>query len=206
MANGHGGVRPGSGRKKKIVYTGLSNEQPDAATPIIKGHKTFTREQLAFLSKSPHVDSVTTKTISYTLVFKEAFWRRYMQGVMPDKIFREFGIDPKMLGENRVWGLVSALRELVGKGLPFTNGREPQAPQDKEKPDVGPVIQDVEAADVPDIELTGVTKPPRPPKSPRVVVPTVSRDDLQRLFHQVAYLSQEMEFLKKIILAGKNER
>lgn len=198
----HGGARPGAGRKKKIIYTDLSNVQLDAPISLIKGHSSFTKEQLTVLSQSPHVVSVTKKTVSYTLVFKEAFWRRYMQGVMPAKIFREFGLDPDILGENRIWGLVTSLRELVAKGLPFTNGRETQPNKNKAKS----VIIDVEAEDRPDLELKDIPKPPRSPKNPRVVIPTVSRDDLQRLFHQVAYLSQEMEFLKKIILADRSEK
>jgi hypothetical protein len=202
-----GGKRLGAGRKKKITYTDLSEVKMDAPIQLINGHSSFTKEQVAILSASPHVESITSKTISYTLVFKEAFWRRYMQGVMPDKIFQTYGIDPKILGENRIWGLVTSLRRLVSKGLPFANGREP-SPQHREHKEryESPMIQDVEADDVPDLQLNIPTKPPRPPKPPRVIVPTVSRDDMQRLFHQVAYLTQEMEFLKKIILAGKNER
>lgn len=124
-----------------------------------------------------------------------------MQGVMPVKIFREFGIDPDILGENRIWGLVNSLRDLIAKGLSFTNGRETQPNKSEAN-----FIKDVEAEDRPDLELKELPKPPRQLKNPRVVIPTVSRDDLQRLFHQVAYLSQEMEFLKKIILAGKSEK
>jgi len=197
---GQGGARPGAGRKKKITYTDLSDVQLDAPISLINGHSSFTKKQMEVLSQSPHVVSVTNKTISYTLVFKEAFWRRYIQGVMPAKIFREFGIDPDILGENRIWGLVNSLRDLIAKGLPFTNGRETQPNKNEAN-----FIKDVEAEDRPDLELK-LPKQPRPIKNPRVVIPTVSRDDLQRLFHQVAYLSQEMEFLKKIILAGKSEK
>jgi len=204
--SGHGGARPGAGRKKKVTFTDLSSTQLDAPIALINGHSSFTEEQIAVLMQSPHVVNVTKKTVSYTLVFKESFWRRYMQGVMPDKIFRDYGIDPQILGEHRIWGLVTSLRELVAKGLPFTNGREPKQPKNEAPSNQKPEIRDIEADDLPDLEFKGVSPPPRPPKSPRVVIPTVSRDDLQRLFHQVAYLSQEMEFLKKIILAGRPEK
>jgi hypothetical protein len=124
---------------------------------------------------------------------------------MPDKIFRDFGIDPQIVGRNRIWGLVTVLRGLVAKGLQFTNGCERQPGKGNVRPKPNAVIQEVTAEDMPDLELN-VPKPSRSGRSPRVLVPTVSRDDLQRLFNQVAYLTQKMEFLKKIILAGKNER
>ncbi|MDR2267311.1 MAG: hypothetical protein LBE09_07015 [Christensenellaceae bacterium] len=198
MTGQRGGARPGAGRKKRITYTDLSNVNLDAPISPSNGHSSFTQEQMEILSQSPHVVSVTKKTVSYMLIFKELFWRRYKQGAMPDKIFRDFGIDPQIVGMNRIWGLVA-------KGLQFTNGRERQPGKGNVSPKPNAVIQEVTAADMPDLDLN-VPKPPRSTKSPRVVVATVSRDDLQRLFHQVAYLTQEMEFLKKIILAGKNER
>lgn len=203
--SGHGGYRVGSGRKKKVTFSQLNDAQLDSPIELTKGHSAFTDEQAAILSQSPHVVSVTKKSVSYTLVFKEVFWRKYMQGHMPDKIFRDLGIDPQMLGENRIWGLVTSLRNLVAEGLPFTNGREPKDSKQKSKAVSAP-ITDADVVAATDLVLPRVTKPPRPPKNPRVVIPTVSRDDMQRLFHQVAYLSQEMEFLKKIILAGTQEK
>lgn len=83
------------------------------------------------MRKSPYVHNITRKTISYTLEFKELFWQRYLAGEMPDKIFRECGIDPDVLDDSRVWGLVTTLRRLAAKGLPFDEGR---APHLKEKP------------------------------------------------------------------------
>jgi hypothetical protein len=196
---------PGAGRKKRITYTDLSNVNLDAPISLNNGHSSFTQEQMEILSQSPHVVTVTKKTVSYTLIFKELFWRRYKQGAMPDKIFRDLSIDPQIVGMNRIWGLVNVLRGLAAKGLQFTNGCERQPGKGNVSPKPNAVIQDVTAEDMPDLDLN-VPKPPRSGRSPLVVVPTVSRDDLQRLFHQVAYLTQEMEFLKKIILAGKNER
>jgi len=98
---GHGGARLGAGRKKKITYTELSDVELDAPIPLIKGHSSFTKKQISILSESPHVVSITNKTISYTLVFKEAFWRRYIQGVMPAKIFKEFGYKWLNANDNR---------------------------------------------------------------------------------------------------------
>ena len=40
----------------------------------------LTTEQIVMLVKSPHVSCVTRKTISYTKMFKEEFWKRYCDG------------------------------------------------------------------------------------------------------------------------------
>jgi hypothetical protein len=113
------------------------------------------------------------------------FWNRYSAGAAPDAIFREAGIDPEMLGSTRVWGFVSTLRKQKEKGVAFREGREPNLSfEEKPKPKF----------DVP--------KPPRPPKPPKNRFGEYNTQDIEKLFHTVAYLSQEMEFLKKIILAA----
>ena len=53
---GHGGARPGAGRKKKT---------PEGTYE----HVTFTAEQLKELTESPHVAYVSSKTVSYTKAF-----------------------------------------------------------------------------------------------------------------------------------------
>lgn len=65
---GHGGARPGAGRKKKT---------PEGTYE----HVTFTAEQLKELTESPHVAYVSSKTVSYTKAFKNAAWLRYCDGV-----------------------------------------------------------------------------------------------------------------------------
>ncbi|MDR2267148.1 MAG: hypothetical protein LBE09_06160 [Christensenellaceae bacterium] len=109
MAGQRGGARPGAGRKKRITYTDLSNVNLHAPISPSNEHSSFTKDQMEILSQSPHVVNVTKNTVSYTHIFKELFLRRYKQGIRPDKIFRDFGIEPQIVGKNR-WGLVTALR------------------------------------------------------------------------------------------------
>ncbi|MDR2266369.1 MAG: hypothetical protein LBE09_02115 [Christensenellaceae bacterium] len=116
----------------------------------------------------PHIVSVTEKIVSYTLIFEELFWRRYKQGAMPDKIFRDFGIDPKIVGMNRILGFVTVLRRLVSKGLPFTNGRERQPEKANVRAKPNAVIQEVTAEDMPDLVLNV----PKPPRSAKTIVPS----------------------------------
>jgi len=139
----------------------------------------FTPEQLSELLRSPHVAYVSRSSISYTLAFKEMFWQRYCDGIPPIQIYEDAGLNPDIIGKIRVKGLVDALRHQKEKGLPFNYGREPHINQPEKQFDF-----------------------PKPPRRPNYSLP-ISPDEAAKLTHQVMYLSQELEFIKKIILAGK---
>jgi len=147
-------------------------------------HSTFTWAQQEQLRRSPYVKKVTTATISFTLEFKELFWESYSSGTPPEQIFSEHGIDPDLLSGNRVWGLVTMLRRQKEKGEPFRERTDPKPKKDRPPPKF----------DIP--------KPPRP----RVPKGFISDVDLRMLYHQVAYMSQELEFIKKIISAETEGR
>ena len=172
MLNGHGGARPGAGRPRKIIAPA--------------NRETLTEDQTNILKASQYVSSIQNHQVSYTLTFKELFWQRFMDGVPPIQIFRDAGIDPDMLGENRINGFVTTLRKQYEGGEAFKDGRHWK----KKK------------HDDPRYEI------PKPPRLPPRSSGRYSDTDIARLTHQVAYMSQEMEFLKKIILAengGKSE-
>lgn len=166
-SNGHGGARPGAGRKPK----GSESNQT---------RLTFDNKQIRMLLNSPHVASVSCNSISYTKEFKEWAWQRYCDGIEPKKIFRDSGIDPTVLGVNRVKGLFDSLRDQKERGLPFNNGNEPHT----ELPDK-------------------LFQLPNIPRKPKYSVIEITPNELAKLVHQVKYLTQELEFIKKIILADK---
>jgi hypothetical protein len=173
MPNNHGGKRPGAGRKPKAKPT----YGPD--------RRKFTVEQIKTLEQSPHTSHVTQKTVSFTLAFKEMFWDKYSAGTLPETIFREADIDPEMLGKTRVYGFLSTLRKQKEKAEPFREGRDP-------------IPEAFEGTTKPKFDIP---KLPRPPKIPKSEFGDHSERDVEKLFHTVAYLTQEMEFIKKIILA-----
>lgn len=169
--SGHGGARPGAGRKKKT---------PEGTYE----HVTFTAEQLKELTESPHVAYVSSKTVSYTKAFKNAAWLRYCDGVDPVQIFEDAGFNVETLGKSRVLSFFKLLREAKEKGLAFTEGSDPY-PAGTEKQFSFPT-------------------PPRRAKRGRP--PVMSDSEINKLAAKVAYLSQELEFLKKIILAEHREK
>ncbi len=179
----HGGKRPGAGRKRKIIASTEEINPPINEKVVKRG--AFTTEQIEKLKASPHIRHVTDKTISYTIDFKEYFWKRYNEGITPPQIFMESGLDLDIIGDTRIYGLLSSLRKTKERGEEFTDGREPTSHQiTEEEPEPWP-------------------KPPRLPPYKKLVGGTLDETEVRKLLHQVAYLTQELEFVKKIISLGK---
>lgn len=147
-------------------------------------HATFTAEQLKELTDSPHVAYVSSKTVSYTKAFKDAAWQRYCDGIDPVQIFADAGFNVETLGKSRILGFFKLLREAKAKGVPFTESSEPYQ-SDAEKTYSFPT-------------------PPR--RANRGRPPVMSDSEINKLATKVAYMSQELEFIKKIILAEKKEK
>jgi hypothetical protein len=156
---------------------GRKKKNPDGSFE----HTAFTAEQLKELTDSPYVAYVSSKSVSYTKAFKNAAWQRYCDGVDPIQIFADAGLSPEALGRPRILGFFKTLRQVKGRGLEFTEGNDPY-PNDNE--------------DVPPLPT-----PPR--RANNGHPPLMSDSDISHLATQVAYMSQELEFLKKIILAEK---
>lgn len=144
----------------------------------------FTAEQLKALTDSPHVAYVSSTTVSYTKAFKDAAWLRYCDGVDPVQIFEDAGLDTKTLGRARILGFFKLLREVRGRGLEFTEGNDPYP---KDNPD-----------------MPALPTPPR--RANRGQPRLMSESEINHLAAKVAYMSQEIEFIKKIILAEKKEK
>jgi hypothetical protein len=139
----------------------------------------FTAEQLEELLQSPHVSYVSRTTISYTLKFKEMAWQRYCDGVEPAKIFRDAGLDPDVLGRERIKGFIDKLRDQLERDLPFVEGKEPRLNQPEKVFDM-----------------------PKPPRMKERYIP-YTPEQIAQMYHKLVYMEQELEFIKKIILAGK---
>ena len=147
-------------------------------------HVTFTAEQLKELIDCPHVAYVSSQTVSYTKAFKDMAWQRYCDGIDPMQIFSDAGLNVDTLGKSRILGFFKLLREAKAKGLSFTEGNEPY-PADVEKKFSFPT-------------------PPR--RANRGRPPVMSDSEISNLATKVAYMSQEIEFIKKIILAETKEK
>ena len=157
--------------------------RPGAGRPRKDGnkaeHRHFSTDELEILLASPHVAYVSRTTISFTAAFKESFWQRYCDGIAPAKIVADAGLNYDMISKSRIDSLIKTLRDQTERGLSFKDGLE----RHYDKPD--------KEFDIP--------KMPRIPKNTDI---PLTPEAIGKMVHEVAYLKQEMEFLKKIIMAG----
>ena len=81
--------------------------------------KKFTEEEMNVLKTSPYVLSVTPSIVHFSAEFKEKFWIIIMSGKTAQEAVVELGLDPEILGETRINGLKTMLRNEVRKGDGF---------------------------------------------------------------------------------------
>ena len=81
-------------------------------------NKKFTEEEMNHLRASPYVLDVSPSIVHFSAEFKEKFWNSILAGKEPRDIVIDLGIDPDIIGENRVNGLKGMIRNEVraGKG------------------------------------------------------------------------------------------
>jgi len=85
--------------------------------------KKFTEKEMSLLRMSPYVLDISPSIVHFSAEFKAKFW----EGVESQKELREIvielGIDPDILGEGRVNGLKTMIREEVRAGKGFRDLR-----------------------------------------------------------------------------------
>ena len=81
--------------------------------------KKFTTEEMEILNKSSHVLEVTPSIVHFSAAFKEQFWVLLIAGKAPRAAIAELGIDPDILGENRINGLQTMIRNELRAGNGF---------------------------------------------------------------------------------------
>ena len=94
--------------------------------------KIFTEADMEELRACPYVQKVSSNQVFFSAVFKEELWKRINDGMHPRDAIRELGINPEILGENRVAGLKAIVRKEAATGdgfrdyLTFTSGTPKQ--------------------------------------------------------------------------------
>ena len=126
----------------------------------------FNDKEMKALEKNPYVVMVIPSQVSFSSEFKSMFYVKYKDGMNPEDIIREVGIDPKILGKTRISGLRQTILKAAREGKSFTDAR-----------------------------TSSLTNPPF--KS--------DAETIAYLRHELTYMKQENEFLKKIVSAGQTE-
>jgi len=124
----------------------------------------FSEEQIRILRSNPYIRKVNDEQVSFTVEFKDEFWRLYTEEDMaPYDILGQLGVDYHILGSSRVQGLVHSLKRERSRYGNFSDKHT--------------------------TNRRGQHQP---------------RQEAGQQQAEVEYLRQELEFLKKIILAGKD--
>lgn len=82
-------------------------------------NKKFTEEEMNHLRASSYVLDISPNIVHFSAEFKEKFWNSILLRKEPREIVIELGIDPEILGENRVNGLKTMIRNEVRAGKGF---------------------------------------------------------------------------------------
>lgn len=82
-------------------------------------NKTFTQKEIEVLRTSPYVQNVSQSMVFFSASFKEQFWKMLCEGKAPRDIVIALGIDPDILGDNRIAGLKAIVKREVKAGKGF---------------------------------------------------------------------------------------
>jgi len=172
-------AKDGTNRGGARPGAGRKKKNPDGTME----NSAFTAEELLTLVSSPYVAYVSSNSITYTKAFKEAAWRRYCDGAEPHEIFADAGFDIKLLGNDRIRMFFRTLKDAKEKGMPFVDGLQPGT---------NGLVKQV-----------SIPNPPR--MSKKTQAPLMTDEEIQNLATKVAYMAQELEFIKKNILSETKE-
>ena len=72
--------------------------------------KKFSAAEQELLRANPYTEKVTANQISFTLAFKETFWRLSVEGCTGNMALRKLGYEPELLGFERVHNITKRIR------------------------------------------------------------------------------------------------
>jgi len=81
--------------------------------------KQFTEDEMNRLRESPYVLEVSPNLVHFSVEFKTKFWNSILDGKSPFEAIIELGINPDVLGKNRVNGLRTMIRNEFRSGKGF---------------------------------------------------------------------------------------
>lgn len=81
--------------------------------------RNFTEDERQHLLASSYVLAVSPTIVHFSAAFKKKFWEALLDGKKPRDIISELGLDPDVLGDNRISGLKTMIHNeyKAGKGF-----------------------------------------------------------------------------------------
>ena len=81
--------------------------------------KKFTADEMEKLKASAYVLEVTPSIVHFSAEFKEKFWVLLISGKAPREAIVELGIDPDIIGDSRITGLQTMIKNELRAGNGF---------------------------------------------------------------------------------------
>ena len=131
--------------------------------------KKFSAAEKELLRANPYTEKVTENQISFTLAFKEAFWRLSVEGCTGNMALRKLGYE--LLGFERIHNITKRIRRA---------GKSPEGIQPAPKSRMRISREQFGAA-----ELEKMSRR--------------RRESERRMQQEIVYLQQQMAFLKKLM-------
>lgn len=131
--------------------------------------KKFSPKEVETLAANPYTAKVTAGQISFTLAFKEEFWRLSVEGCTGNVAFRKLGYDPEVLGFERVHNITKRIRRAA---------RSPEGLKGTAR-----LRMRIRKENFSHAELEKMSR----------------RESERRLQNEIVYLQQQMAFLKKLM-------
>ena len=86
-------------------------------------NKLLSEEEVTALKASPHVESATSRSVTFTAEFKKRVYRELLGGKNIREILEDCGIDTGALGQTRINGFLDRLRRESDREEGFANLR-----------------------------------------------------------------------------------
>lgn len=131
--------------------------------------KRFSPEEVEVLRTNRYTERVTAEQISFTLAFKEEFWRLSVEGCTGNMAFQKLGYDPDVLGFERVHNITKRIRRAA---------RTPEGIKGRARSRMR-----ISKGNFSSAELEKMSR----------------RESERRLQNEIVHLQQQMAFLKKLM-------
>lgn len=83
--------------------------------------KKFSKEEMDILRANPYVVHVSPNFVHFSAEFKEKFWNLRLERKSASEAARELGIDPDIIGEGRINGLRTTIKNEARSGNGFVD-------------------------------------------------------------------------------------
>ena len=148
----------------------------------------LTPEQIAVFENNPNIATISSRCVFFTLAFKNRFAEEFHKGRTATDILIESRISPDILGRDRIKTLTNYYYQ---KWLPMHGESTTKRFENRKK------------------RLNDLASLPNADTNSNTIDTTsthqTNKKKIEKMEGQISYLEQEIDFLKKILIANREE-